>query len=206
MSGGWLEWVLAYGALVCAGSVVKLTDDVLDAEFDRNRGRVTLASRLARAALPYGLVLGLIAARLNLSLTIAVFFGAYAVGMVPTWRERLPTRVPAYVEIGAAMVVSILCVGWRLSIWGLAIMAVIDWLDDVVDASNDKLTGQRNLAVRFGVVETLLSILVALCVAVLVNAADTALVFAAVPVVTAVAELTTTRWWSDFGDDEGVGA
>ncbi|MCF8566963.1 hypothetical protein LLE49_19775 [Alicyclobacillus tolerans] len=204
MFGAWHEWLFGFGALLCSGAAVKIMDDFLDSDFDRFRGRRTLAVKLGRAALPYGLVLAMLGAYFDLPLALAVFFGSYAVGMFSTWKLRLPTRLPSYVEIVLAVLLAVLTAGPALALWGLAMMAVVDWLDDLVDISADKAAGQDNIAMKIGIVETLFLVMMALCAAVLLNARDTALTFIAVAVLSMVADLTTTRLWSTH--DQGTGS
>ncbi|MCL6548323.1 MAG: hypothetical protein K6T30_05380 [Alicyclobacillus sp.] len=204
MSGDWLDWLSALACLLCTGAAVKLMDDYLDAEYDICRGQRTVATKLGRATLPYSLVLALVGAYLNLHEALALFFASYAVGMLSGWRERLPTRLPAYVEMLAAVGLSCLLSGWRMALWGVAMMALVDWLDDVIDVSGDQVSGQRNMVVRIGMVETLLLCLAALLVAVLTDASLTALAFLAVTLLTILSELTTSRLWGTVDPEGGV--
>ncbi|GGJ04253.1 hypothetical protein GCM10010885_11910 [Alicyclobacillus cellulosilyticus] len=192
MFGGWHDVFIRLAAMVAVGAAVKLMDDYLDAEFDLCLGKRTLAARWGRATLPYALVLALIGCSLDRTLAVSLFFGSYAVGMLSQFAERMPTRVPAYVEMALAFMTSVLLAGWRSALWGVAMMAVIDWLDDFMDRLPDKQSGQRNLAVRIGTVETLMLMLIALCIAVLCDGMDTAIAFVAAVLLYAAAEWTTT--------------
>jgi 1,4-dihydroxy-2-naphthoate octaprenyltransferase len=204
MSGDLLDGATALAALLLIGATIKLMDDYLDAEYDICRGKRTLAIKLSRASLPYALCLGLIAGFLKTDLAISIFFGSYAVGMLSTWKEKLPTKVPAYVEIAVAIALSVALVGWKTALWGVALMAVFDWIDDIVDLSADQRTGQRNLARRIGVVETTLLTLSAMCVAVLCNTWWTALGFIAFTLLTVLAEATTSNLWRDMEEEKGA--
>ncbi len=204
MSGDLLNGATVLVALLLMGATIKLMDDYLDAEYDICRGKRTLAIKLSRASLPYALCLGLIAGFLKTDLAISIFFGSYAVGMLSTWKEKLPTKVPAYVEIVAAIALSVALVGWQTALWGVALMAVFDWIDDIVDLTSDQRTGQRNLARRIGVVETTLLTLAAMCVAVLCNTWWTALGFIAFTLLTVLAEATTSNIWNDMEGRKGV--
>lgn len=204
MSGSLLDLFTSLLSLIFVGSAIKLMDDYLDAEYDICRGEHTLAVKLGRATLPYTLVLALLGAYLHLDAAIALFFGSYAVGMLSTWSERLPTRVPAYVEIGAAVLLSCWLAGWQMALWGLALMAMIDWLDDLIDMSGDRRSGQRNLALRLGVVETTLLTLIAMCAAVLTNPRWTVFGFIAFTMLTVLAEFTTSRLWQTSEENGSV--
>ncbi|MCL6516555.1 hypothetical protein [Alicyclobacillus sp.] len=202
MYGALHEWVAPFAALLLIGAAIKLMDDHLDAEYDILRGERTLAARFGRALLPYGLAVGLLAAAIDPRLACALFFASYAVGMFHQLRERLPTRLPAWVETLAAVALAGLTAGWQTALWAIAVAAVIDWTDDLSDAARDRLTGQRNLAIRIGVVETTLLVLLALCAAVVLDAKDTALAFVALAVLTVLSEVTTVRLWdADEGGD-----
>lgn len=193
MYGDWDELGRLFIGLLAVGFVIKMVDDALDAEYDICRGQRTLAVKWGRAALPYTIIMVLLAAWANLQLTFAAFLGSYAVGMFINWRETLPTRVPAYVETILMMSISVLLVGWRNALWGLAMMCVIDWLDDVIDRWRDHDSGQLNMVHRFGIVEVLLATLVALCTAIFANPEWSILTFIAVPILTIFFEATTTQ-------------
>jgi 1,4-dihydroxy-2-naphthoate octaprenyltransferase len=195
MYGAWHEWISPLLCLLLAGAVIKLMDDYLDAPFDLSRGKQTLANRLGRAILPYVLVMAFLAAYLDPTLSTAVYLASYALGMVCNPRERLPTHLYAYVEIIVALLLSCLVAGWQLALWSLSMMAVIDWLDDIIDASGDKVTGQSNLAIRIGTVETVLLLMVAFCTAVLTNVNLTVLTFVAVACLTVMSEFSTHHIW-----------
>ncbi len=195
MFGSLLEWAIELLAMVLMGGVIKLMDDALDAEYDICRGEHTLAVKLGRALLPYTLVLAVLALFLQPMLTTALFFGSYAVGMFNHWREKLPTHVPAYVEIFLVAGLSLLLTGWQNTVWGFAFMALVDWGDDMTDAARDKVSGQDNLVLHIGWIETSLLLLLVLCVAVLMNPFATATGFIALAALTVLAELTTSKLW-----------
>lgn len=193
MSFAWLNTLSMFGAILAGGFAVKMMDDALDVDYDICRGRRTLAAKLGKGALPYTLLAALIGTAWNVHLVIAIFLGSYAVGMTLRMSERLPTHLPAYLEIILAAMLSVLLVGWVLTVWAIAMMAVIDWLDDVVDVSTDALAGASNMVARIGFIETLILILCALCVAVFTNPLLTALTFVALPLLTVLFESMTTR-------------
>lgn len=204
MFGGWHEWLTSFFAILCVGAAIKIMDDFLDSEYDLCRGKITLAGRLGRAVLPYTLCVALLGAYLNTQLCISLFLASYALGMFSTWRDVLPTRLPAYVEILIAIGLSVLCTGWYMTLWAVSITAVIDWLDDLVDIAGDKRSGQRNLALRLGVVETILLLLAALCTAVLTNVSNTILVFVSLTALMILSEISTRNLWKSAEDGEEV--
>ncbi|RIV29312.1 hypothetical protein D2Q93_00150 [Alicyclobacillaceae bacterium I2511] len=204
MFGNLHEWAVELLALVLMGSAIKLMDDQLDAEYDICRGERTLAVKLGRALLPYTLVLTVLALYLQPVLTTAVFFGSYAVGMFTRWQEKLPTRVPAYVEIFMVIGLSMLLTGWQTAVWGLTFMALVDWVDDLTDATLDKVSGQDNLVLRIGWIETSLLVLLVLCVAVLLNFFATATGLIALAMLTILSELTTAKIWQGEDNNKNI--
>jgi 1,4-dihydroxy-2-naphthoate octaprenyltransferase len=202
MSGVLHEWGVPFISMLIIGAVVKLMDDHLDAEYDICRGERTLSIKLGRAVLPYALILTLMAAYFQTSIAISLFLGSYAVGMFSGWREKLPTKVPGYIEILLAIAVSSLLIGPRLALWGVAMMALIDWLDDIVDMARDRTTGQDNVAIKFGTVETTFMVIVAMSLSVLLDPRLTIVGFIAFAVLTILFELTTTHLWTAL-DERG---
>lgn len=202
MFGSWPDWLTVFCALLCMGSVVKLIDDALDVQYDFARGKRTLAGRFGRSVTAYVVVFTLIAAVLNIHVAIAVFLGSYAVGMFANLRDRMPTHLPAWLETLLALALSYVLCGWQMALWGVAMMAVVDWIDDLRDLPADRVSGQRNMAATCGFIETLLLVLMALSIAVLTEVTWTMLAFLALPVLEVVAELTTHQLWKVTDDAE----
>ncbi|HEU4963258.1 MAG TPA: hypothetical protein VFV52_05285, partial [Bacilli bacterium] len=98
MFGGWSSLAVEILGIVLTGLTIKLMDDWLDLEYDQCIGRHTLAMKLGRASLPYALVLFGLAIALTPKLSFPLFLAAYAIGMGHELRERMPTRLPGWVE------------------------------------------------------------------------------------------------------------
>lgn len=81
-------------------------------------------------------------------------------------------------------------------------MAVIDWLDDVVDRVADRRTGAANIVLRFGLAESLLLTLVALCAAVITHANLTGAAFVALALVSLLSEWSTQQLWKTEEEEE----
>ncbi|GMA61432.1 hypothetical protein NZD89_17125 [Alicyclobacillus fastidiosus] len=193
MFGDWLDLLTTFVAILLAGATVKMMDDALDVEYDLCRGRRTLAARLGRASLPYSLLTFGLAMMANRDVALAVFLGSYAVGMFTRAEEFLPSRVPAYVEIVIAACLLVILVGWKDALWGMAAMSMIDWLDDVMDRRKDAISGQANVAIRFGLVETLVAILIVFCLALYAEVFWTMLALVALVILSIVFDVTTTK-------------
>lgn len=193
MSGGWLDLIRLFGALLFAGLAVKWMDDVLDVDYDLCQGQRTLAARFGRAALPYAMVMMACAVAISEQPAIAAFFGAYAVGMFARPFERLPSRLPAWAESLGALGLCALIVGWRGALWAVSFMLAVDWLDDLADRFRDAETGQWNVVIRFGLVEVLLAILGAIAVALFAEVMWSLVGLIALAGVTVVSESTTSK-------------
>lgn len=201
MFGGWPDIVRVCIALLLSGATVKIMDDALDIEYDLCRGKRTLAARLGRASLPYSLVVFGVSMAVQPNVSISILIASYCVGMFTRSAEILPTRVPAYVEVIIGLLVLCLLVGWRNALWAIAMMSLIDWLDDVMDRHRDRETGQGNLVVRFGLVEVLFGILIVFCLALYTQTAWTIAALVAWVVLDIVFHLTTQ---SVLDTDEGM--
>jgi 1,4-dihydroxy-2-naphthoate octaprenyltransferase len=188
MSGVWSSLLADYAGILLTGLAIKLMDDFLDMEYDQCLGKRTLAIRLGRAALPYSLLLLAAGCGLALNDSLSLFLGSYAVGMTQDWAEKMPTRLPGYVEMAGAFGISLLCVGAVSAFWGVTMMAAVQLLDDLLDVQKDSRTGQRNMVLRIGVVETTLLLLIFFLFSVLLNAMGTVLVLLATALVHMIVE------------------
>lgn len=193
MYGGWLNVVEMLLSLFFAGAAIKLMDDALDVEYDLCRGKRTLAARLGRATLPYSLVLFGIGMTLDSKVALAAFLGSYAVGMFSRPGETLPTHIPAWLEVVATLGICVVLTGWRDALWGVSMMSLIDWLDDVMDRHKDARSGQFNLVIRFGMTEVLFGMLIVFCLALYAQVAWTIAAFVVLVFLNIASELTTVK-------------
>lgn len=183
MFGGWSSLGVEVLGIVLAGLTIKLMDDWLDLEFDQCIGRHTLAMRLGRACLPYALVLFGAAVALAPDLSMALFLAAYAIGMGHDLREKMPTKLPGWLESLLALLLSAAFAGLVLTAWAVCIMAMIQLLDDLMDLQADRRSGQNNLAHRLGLVEATLLMFISLLAALLISTMKTVEVLVALPLV-----------------------
>lgn len=189
MFGGWSSLLLELLGIVLAGLTIKLMDDHLDVEFDQCIGRQTLALRLGRACLPYGLCALVLAMAISPQVVLTLFLAAYAIGMGHDLREKMPTRLPGWAESLVAIAIMTLISGWQLTAWAICVMMMIQLLDDLMDLHNDKRSGQNNWANRFGFVEATLAMFMFALGAVLLSPIRTAEVLVATPLVHIVMSL-----------------
>lgn len=152
-AGAWpwaCEWLALLLAALLVGVAVKLMDDGLDVELDRAAGLPNWAAALGRGALPYALAALCAGVAVRPAAGAALFLAAYALGMGQAWREPLPSRVPAWVEILAALALAVALSGWRVALAALLAMAAVQLADDALDLRADPLAGRRAWSVWLG--------------------------------------------------------
>lgn len=132
-------------AVFLSALAVKLLDDLIDS----GPREADIGPRGAAPAV-YAAVLLVAAAALAPATTVALFFGAYAVGMLAAPAERQPSGLRGWVESGAAVLLSGAAVGPMLAAGALLIMLAIQAADDLVDLAEDRQRGRVSLAVALG--------------------------------------------------------
>jgi len=165
LSGGGFEaalpaWLSAVSPLVSGVATglavfltalaVKALDDLLDeperwaGEAGRTvgRGGPWLAAYIAAALV--------LAAGLAPGASVSLFLMAYAVGMLPSLGERLPSGLPSWAESLAALAVAVLVAGPLETLGSLLVIAGAQAFDDYWDAGEDRVAGRASLAVALG--------------------------------------------------------
>ncbi|MBL0388699.1 hypothetical protein JJB07_19000 [Tumebacillus sp. ITR2] len=195
MYGVWSSLLVEIFGMVLTGLTIKLMDDALDVEFDKSVGRHTLSVRLGRACLPYGLLLFGVAMALAPSVALALFLASYAIGMGHDLSEKMPTRLPGWLESILAICLALWLSGPQTTAWAVFVMIMIQLLDDLMDVHHDRRSGQTNWAIRAGVVEATLLLFISALAAILLAPLRTAEVIVAIPIVHIVmALLVGIRW------------
>jgi len=170
-------------AIFLCGWVIKMMDDFLDLRYDVFQGEQSLAVRLGEATLPYSLLLFGLAALIHPAVACSLFLGAYAAGMAGDLERQLPSGLYGYQEALFALAAGFLFLPWHVMLWGAAVMLAVQAIDDLWDLAPDRMSGNPNLARRFGIVETRLLGLGALLVAAVLRPLETVMVFVSIPVV-----------------------
>ncbi len=192
MSANWLNLALDFGAILGSGFVAKMVDDVFNTEYDICSGLRTFAAKTGRKALPYSILAVLFAAICNIHLAIGVFLASYAIGPIfKSWEQE--SKPQSVIESIVATLLCVLVLGVHDTIWALAMMCVVYWLDAIVDMNHDSMSGQRNIANRFGVAVTLFAVLFAFVITVLFNTSWTVLALTAFSLLDIFFESTTTE-------------
>lgn len=127
---------LFLSVFLTAGAI-KLMDDALDVERDRALGYDNWAARLGRATTAYALLLALLGAASDLRVALVLFLSAYALGMGREPGERLPSGVPAVVEMVIAGLLAIYLGGVSLTVAAGSQLWAIQLLDDWLDRAED---------------------------------------------------------------------
>lgn len=115
------------------GIAIRLVDDALDQEEDQAAGVPNLAAFLGSASAAYAAASLALAALLLPRHGPALFLAAYAWGMAGSLTERLPTRLPGWLETAAAIGLLFLVVPAGVSLWALLLMGAFQALDWALD-------------------------------------------------------------------------
>lgn len=130
------EHLLGFAAACCVGWAIRLMDDALDQEVDQVVGRTNLADRLQGGTTAYALLTLVLAVSADRMVTLSLFAGAYAVGMMGDQRQ-LPSGLPGWLEGLLVMAVALAQVGLPSLLAGGLIMLMVQLLDDWQDRRID---------------------------------------------------------------------
>jgi len=140
------------------GIVIKLMDDFLDKDIDRLTHQWNFAIILNRALLPYSFVLLIISLYLNFSDSVSIFAASYAIGMAGDYKEKLPTRLYSWQEGILVLIMGVFISSFYDIISAVIIVSIIQIIDDLIDFKNDIKSQARNVIVKYGRVNSFLSI------------------------------------------------
>lgn len=147
-------------AVVATGTAVRLMDDAVDGHGDcRDVGSgdddnfAPAASRLGEGArTAYALFSLAVGVAFSPVWTVTLFLASYTLGMASDAGRRLPTLMPAWLEMAAALCLSLLAYGWRETVSSVLAIGSIQALDDLLDRDRDRLEGRYgNWALVLGV-------------------------------------------------------
>jgi 4-hydroxybenzoate polyprenyltransferase len=136
---------------------LRLLDDYIDLHFDQISGRRTLAAFLGEASVIYALLALAIAALISTRAAIALFFAAYAVGMVGDMQRRMPSGFTGYQEACLVLIIGAFGVGLAGMCWSFCLMAAWQCFDDYYDQVEDRRSNNRNLCRRWGSGEVIMA-------------------------------------------------
>lgn len=163
------EFLSTVIAVVCCSAAVKLADDYLDQDYDAVVGKPNWARILEQGTMLYAMFLLALAAGINASLSLSLFFASYIIGMFGSMYERFPSRLTGFQESLLACIAGIILFGWSNMLFAVSFVLAVQLFDDYIDARSDQLAGQRNLANRFGRMECIIVCLACIMIAWRVN-------------------------------------
>lgn len=149
---------------LCSVSV-KLIDDCLDKELDYRAGRKNWAAKIGNGTIVYAALLLAFAAALNTAVSLSLFLACYIIGMFNSLAQRLPTSLNGWQEAIAVFFIGLLFFGMQQMLFSLFFILAIQLIDDCIDYRLDALSGHRNLAHRFGLLECLFATFICLLIA-----------------------------------------
>jgi len=196
--GLWLAGMAALAAAVA----IRLMDEQLDKYGDELAFRFTVARFLGDSTTSYALLAFCLSALLAAKAAAVLFLAAYAVGMTGDWQQRLPSGLPAGLEIIIVILIGIWGTGPAAMIWGFCFMAGLQCLDDYVDLKLDALAGQRNLCRLLGSGETLMIGIYLLVCAFRLSPGLTAVTGLAA-IFSYIIWATSAYWWRMWAGQEG---
>lgn len=183
MSGEIVSLLKNMLAIFFCGLSIKMMDDFLDQEYDLLCDKKTLVQKLDKATLPYSLLLLMVALVLNPSLAGSLFLASYIVGMGKDLFYFLPSRLPSYGEMILGLLLGISLFGFLEMTTSLAVVYLVQLLDDLHDYFNEKERIGSNLVERLGKVECILLTVIFFFLSLIFSLEKTLMVLALTPAI-----------------------
>nr|WP_092067845.1 hypothetical protein [Dendrosporobacter quercicolus]NSL46808.1 hypothetical protein [Dendrosporobacter quercicolus DSM 1736]SDL64654.1 hypothetical protein SAMN04488502_101447 [Dendrosporobacter quercicolus] len=161
---------IALAVLLCA-LAVKLTDDFLDRDLDAAAGQNNWTQHLGSGTPVYAMLLLAVSAGLRADICLPLFLSSYITGMFNDLRQPFPSRLTGWQECLLVLAAGAILFSWNIMLFSLLFIIAVQLADDCLDYSADLLSGQRNFAHRFGIVESLLLAIIALLLSCWLNPA-----------------------------------
>lgn len=149
-------------AVACCAFAIKLADDYLDQEQDRLAGQANWTDILGIGTMFYAIFFISIAAAINSSISLSLFFASYIVGMFNDLHSRFPLGLTGWQESLLTLIISLTLFGWDITFFSLSFVIAVQLIDDCIDIKIDSNSGRRNFACRLGCMECSLAALLAL--------------------------------------------
>lgn len=168
-------------------------DDYLDQIVDKLENKKTLALKWGRATLPYALLFFSLAAILNYSWTISLFWASYILGMGYNTTDELPTGLKAYQESLLLLLIGIYGLSIENFLSSLSIIAGIQLIDDLIDVKHDSQIYRNNFVHLLGKRQVILLLITVLSVGIYLNIKKTLAVLIITPCIILLLEDTDGR-------------
>ncbi|UNC91900.1 hypothetical protein [Candidatus Contubernalis alkaliaceticus] len=132
------------------GITIKFLDDIIDAEMDKTNGKINWFNYVGTGILPYIFILFSLAVIFNKNLTIPLFLSAYVVGMGKEYSSRYLLGIVGWTESLIIITIVVIFFGWQNGLTSLAVLLAIQLVDDLIDHSRDRETGEKNFVTLWG--------------------------------------------------------
>ena len=145
----------ALSVFFCAVAI-KLSDEYLDRAIDELTGHKNWAHKLGNGTMLYAMLMLIIAAGLNATVSLPLFLSSYIIGMFHDLKQTFPSRLTGLQESCVVLLIGIAIFTWQMMLFALLYIFAIQLIDDCIDYKLDDMAGYRNFAHKLGVVESLL--------------------------------------------------
>ncbi|HHX02245.1 MAG TPA: hypothetical protein GX739_06200 [Firmicutes bacterium] len=150
MPGSFSELIVlmpSIGATVLTAIAVKWLDDCIDEKHPTNS---------VRSGAAYSLLAILVAAILDLPLTIALFSACYVIGMFTSMTQKLPSGLPGWLESMLILIFAAVYCGLAATFWSVLVIYSVQLLDDLLDYRLDEQQNRSNVVNDLGVERTII--------------------------------------------------
>lgn len=144
--------IKAMFCILLVGIVIKAMDDYIDNNKSELFNRI-LKQHIGSGLMSYILLFFSLSCLLNKELSISLFGGAYIVGMFSDLNRPLLFKLNGFGEALVIFTIGAYYLGFIIMLNSILIMSVIQLLDDITDINEDKFTGSKNYATKYGIVE-----------------------------------------------------
>jgi 4-hydroxybenzoate polyprenyltransferase len=153
------EFAVTTLAVAFCGAAIKLTDDYLDQEEDRQLARWNWTVVLGVGTPVYAMLLLALAAATDVVVSLSLFLASYVVGMLSVPERAYPCGLRGWQECGLILFAGTLLLGFRSMAFALTFVMAVQLIDDCVDRKLDacQTPVRGNWANRLGMTECLLA-------------------------------------------------
>ncbi|AFS78532.1 putative membrane protein [Gottschalkia acidurici 9a] len=162
--------------LVCISIIsiiIKIIDNVVD-----NEGYVDESKLLPeKGILPYVVIMMGVASMLNINITVSLIFSAYIVGMFENLNMTFLFSLKGYQESIIVAILGILFIGFNDMISSILVISSIQLIDDLIDMDKDRITQNKNYALKYGIVEVSIATIILFLIALFMSPNKTIISF-----------------------------
>ncbi|MGF7057080.1 hypothetical protein [Brassicibacter mesophilus] len=138
--------------VLITGIVIKTMDDYIDTNKSELINKI-VKQHVGSGIISYILLFFSLSCLLNKELSISLFLGAYMVGMFTDLRRPLFFKLNGFYESVIIFTIGAYFLGILMMLLSIIIMTFIQFFDDVIDREEDRYSGNKNFAIKYGTVE-----------------------------------------------------